>query len=144
MIRKQTDMKRKVAASSAVLAVMALLAAPVPAHHSFAMFDFNNTVTFKATVKEFRWTNPHVVLLVEGSPTAGAAPEVWSMELTSPGNLTRIGWTRRSFKPGDRIELEFNPLRDGKHGGAFKKATFLEGGQVLTSNLREAEKPGLK
>jgi hypothetical protein len=113
------------------------------AHHSFAMFDFSNTQTIKATVKEFRWTNPHVLLLVEAAPKPGAAPEVWSMELTSPGNLTRVGWSRLSFKPGDRIELEFNPLRDGKHGGAFRKATLLDTGQVLTSNLRAAEKPGL-
>src|SRR5262249_54633095 len=129
------------------LAAMALAVAlemPAHAHHSFAMFDFNNTVTFKATVKEFRWTNPHVVLLVEGSPQPGTPPEVWSMELTSPGNLTRVGWTRRSFNPGDHIELKFNPLRDGKHGGAFKEARILATGQVLTSNLREAEKPGLK
>jgi hypothetical protein len=122
----------------------AVLAIPAYAHHSFAMFDFNNTVTFKGTVKEFRWTNPHVVLLVEGSAKPGMAAEVWSMELTSPGNLTRGGWSRHSFKPGDRIELEFNPLRDGKHGGAFRKATLLETGQVLSSNLRDAEKPGLK
>jgi Family of unknown function (DUF6152) len=125
----------------------AVLVMPAYAHHSFAMFDFNKTVTFKATVKEFRWTNPHVVLLVEGSPTAGTPPEVWSMELTSPGNLTRMGWSRRSFKPGDAIELQFNPLRDGKHGGAFKEAKLLETGQVLTSSVRDfqnAEKPGLQ
>jgi Family of unknown function (DUF6152) len=122
----------------------AALEMPAHGHHSFAMFDFNNTLTMKATVKEFRWTNPHVVLLVQGSPKSGAAAEVWSMELTSPGNLTRVGWTRHSFKPGDQIELTFNPLRDGKHGGAFKEAKLLASGQVLTSNLREAEKPGLK
>lgn len=130
--------------SAAVLVLAGVLAMPVGAHHSFAMFDFNNTVTCKATVKEFRWTNPHVVLLVEGPVRPGAAPELWSMELTSPGNLTRMGWSRRSFKPGDRIELQFNPLRDGKHGGAFKTATLLDTGQVLSSNLRDAEKPGLK
>jgi hypothetical protein len=126
-----------------VLVVTAALAVPAYGHHSFAMFDFNNTVRFNATVKEFGWTNPHVVLLVEGSPKAGAPAEVWSMELTSPGNLTRMGWSRKSFEPGDHIELEFNPLRDGKHGGAFKDAK-LESGQVLTSSVRDAEKPGLK
>ena len=125
-------------------ALMVIGATPAGAHHSFAMFDFNNTMTFKATVKEFRWTNPHVVLLVEGSAKPGDAPEIWSMELTSPGNLTRMGWSRHSFNPGDKIELEFNPLRDGKHGGAFKKGTVLATGQVWTSNLRDAEKPGLK
>lgn len=119
-------------------------ALPAVAHHSFAMFDFANTVKTQGTVKEFRWTNPHVILLVASAPKTGGAEELWSMELTSPGNLTRLGWSRKSFAPGDRIDLEFNPLRDGKHGGAFKKATILATGQVLTSNLREAEKPDLK
>ena len=120
------------------------VALPVLAHHSFAMFDFSKTMTVKGTVTEFRWTNPHVALLVQLDPQSGAAPEVWSMELTSPGNLTRGGWTRHSFKPGDRIELVFNPLRDGKHGGAFDKATLLETGQVISSDLRAAEKPGIE
>jgi len=135
-------MKSKSLHSMLVLA--AALVVPAYAHHSFAMFDFNNTVTLDATVTEFRWTNPHVVLLVEGSPKPGAPLEVWSMELTSPGNLTRMGWSRKSFKPGDHIELQFNPLRDGKHGGAFKEAKLLATGQVLTSSVRDAEKPGLK
>ena len=136
-------MKTRLFQSTATLAVL-LIALPVTAHHSFAMFDFSKTLTVKATVKEFRWTNPHVALLVEFSPQPGAPPEVWSMELTSPGNLTRGGWTRHSFKPGDRVELVFNPLRDGKHGGAFDQATFLDTGQVISTDLRAAEKPGLQ
>ena len=134
--------KHLVAAIGASL--LALAAAPGWAHHSFAMFDFSNTVTIKGTVKEFRWSNPHVIMLVAPTPKAGEPEEVWSMELTSPGNLTRAGWTRHSFKAGDRIELEFNPLRDGKHGGAYKKGTVLDTGEVFTTNLREAEKPGIQ
>jgi len=131
-------MKLKVLLMASVLGMA--LQAPVDAHHSFAMFDFNTITTFKAaTVKEFRWTNPHVVLLVEGSAKPGAPAEVWSMELTSPGNLTRMGWSRHSFTPGDKIDLQFNPLRDGKHGGAFKQAK-LASGQVLTSSVRDYEK----
>ena len=126
-----------------VLAALAV-ALPVAAHHSFAMFDFSKTMTVKGTVTEFRWTNPHVALLVKLDPQPGASPDVWSMELTSPGNLTRGGWTRHSFKPGDRIELVFNPLRDGRHGGAFDKATILATGQVISSDLRASEKPGLQ
>jgi len=129
-----------------LIAMMLSVAADMPAHahHSFAMFDFNNTRTLTATVKEFRWTNPHVVLVVEASPQPGAPVEAWSMELTSPGNLTRGGWTRHAFKPGDRIELQFNPLRDGQHGGAFREAKILATGQVFSSNLRASEKPGLQ
>jgi len=131
-------------ALAAALGVGALtLAATVQAHHSFAMFDFSKTVTVKGSVKEFRWTNPHVVLIVTAASQGADPGQDWTLELTSPGNLTRIGWTRHSFSSGDRVEVQFNPLRDGKHGGAFAQATLPDTGKVLTSNLREAEKPGL-
>ncbi|MBS0365949.1 MAG: hypothetical protein JSR67_09025 [Proteobacteria bacterium] len=121
------------------------VALPAAAHHSFAMFDFNKTISCPATVTEFRWTNPHVTLLVQAAVKPGEAAQVWSLELTSPGNLTRIGWTHSSFKPGDRIELQFNPLRDGRHGGAFKQAKIVATGQVFTSSVRDAnETPNLK
>ena len=111
------------------------------AHHSFAMFDFSKTLTLKGTVKELQWTNPHVLLWVETTPAAGGAPEVWSAELTSPGNLTRNGWTKRTLKPGDKVEVDISPLRDGGHGGGFKKALVVATGQILTSDLRNQGKP---
>jgi hypothetical protein len=123
-----------IALVSTAMAVML----PAVAHHSFAMFDFEKTISCPATVKEFRWTNPHVTLLIDASPNPGDPVETWSLELTSPGNLTRLGWTHSSFKPGDRIDIKFNPLRDGKHGGAFRQAKIQATGQVLTSSVRDA------
>lgn len=114
------------------------------AHHSFAMFDFTRLQTERATVQAFRWTNPHVVLLIKSAAKPGQPEKLWSLELTSPGNLTRTGWTRKSLKPGDVIDIEFHPLRDGKQGGAFKKATIQGTGAVLESNIRAQEKPGLE
>ena len=121
-----------IAATLAALAV----AAPALAHHSFAMFDFNRTVTLKGVVKELQWTNPHVVLWVETTPGAGAMPEVWSAELTSPGNLTRNGWSKRTLKPGDKVSVDISPLRDGGKGGGFRRAVLVDTGQVFTSDLR--------
>src|ERR1700722_2759352 len=132
--------KLRLTAAAGIMISILTGVAPASAHHSFAMFGFSNTVTLTGTVKEFRWSNPHVILLVTAAPKAGEPEQDWTMELTSPGNLTRVGWSRHSLSPGDRIELSFNPLRDGKHGGAFDKATLLDTGQVLTSNLQEAEK----
>jgi hypothetical protein len=117
---------------------------PARAHHSFAMFDFSKSMTLQGVVKEFRWTNPHVVLIVTAPPSASEPQQDWTMELTSPGNLTRLGWSRHSFAPGDRVEVTFNPLRDGNHGGAFDQGKVLDTGQVWSTNLRDAEKPGLK
>ena len=138
----------KISPRAAVAATLLTGALGIPAanaHHSFAMFDVKSTISCPAIVKELRWTNPHVILLIEASTKAGDPPNVWSLELTSPGNLTRLGWTHSSFKPGDRIEVKFNPLRDGKRGGAFKEAKNDATGEVLTSSVREAnDAPDLK
>ena len=114
------------------------------AHHSFAMFDFSKRVSIHGTVKEFQWTNPHVVLWVNLPEKPGEAAATWSLELTSPGNLTRTGWTRHAFAAGDEVIVELNPLRNGNHGGALVKATQVKSGTVFTTNLRDMERPGLK
>jgi Family of unknown function (DUF6152) len=114
------------------------------AHHSFSMFDFSKVVTLRGSVKEFHWANPHVFLWVNAEAPGQSEPQVWYAEMTSPGNLTRVGWNKRAFQPGDRVEVEIYPLRDGKSGGAFKKGTLTATGKVWTSDLRQQEKPGLE
>jgi hypothetical protein len=131
-------MNRFVAAATGALL---LAATPVLAHHSFAMFDQTKLLAFKGVVKDFQWTNPHAVVWVVGAPKAGASPDTWTIELTSPGNLTRMGWTRKSLKIGDRVEVEIHPLRDGQHGGSLSKVTVSDTGQVLNSSLAPL-KPG--
>jgi Family of unknown function (DUF6152) len=124
----------------------ALMAAALPAsaHHSFAMFDFAKVVTISGTVKEFQWTNPHVVLWVNVEGKDPKNPDVWWLEMTSPGNLTRTGWNRKALNAGDKVVVDLNPLRDGKLGGALIKVNDTTTGQVFATNLRDMEKPGLK
>lgn len=131
-------MYRKSALALTAAATLALVGT-ASAHHSFAMFDPAKVVTLQGKVKEFRWVNPHVSLFVDVAGPAGQAG-VWSVELTSPGNLTRLGWSRQSLKTGDRVAIEINPLRDGQHGGGFRKATLLDTGQVLQASLINIEK----
>ena len=67
------------------------------------------------------------------------------MEMTSPGNLVRDGWTRNAVKAGDKVSVSFSPLRDpskGK-GGALKKLVLSDTGQVFTANIRAAERPNI-
>ena len=105
------------------------------AHHSFAMYDSTKLVTVDGSVTNFQWTNPHVLLWVTGTTAAGEPATLWTIELpTSPGNLGRMGWSKHSLKAGDHVVVELNPLRDGKHGGSFKKATLADTGKVLLAN----------
>ena len=134
-------MIRKYLTLAGSLTMAALLAVPAQAHHSFAMFDQGQVTSFKGTIKEFQWSNPHAVVWVVNEAKPSATADVWTIELTSPGNLTRMGWTRHALSVGDKVNVEINPLRDGQHGGSLKKITVLATGQVLTSSLIIPGKP---
>jgi hydrogenase maturation factor len=138
---KHLDLKLCLAAVLA--AAMLGGAQPAAAHHSFAMFEPTKTLTFKATVKTFQWTNPHVIIWLVVQPAEGGAAQEWSIETTSPGVLTRNGWTRQSLKAGDRVSVVFSPLRDGSHGGGLNSVTLLDTGQTLVPSFGK-EQPGLK
>lgn len=126
-----------------ILAAAMGAALPAAAHHSFAMYEPTKTLTFKGTVKSFQWTNPHVVLWILVQPEGGGAAQEWSLETTSPGVLTRNGWTRQSLKAGDRVSVTLSPLRDGSRGGSLNSVTLLDTGQTLIPKFGK-EEPGLK
>ena len=124
---------RKAAVSCAFAAFLLTVGAPASAHHSFAMYDQTKLVTLNGTVKDFQWTNPHSVIWVICGGVGGRSEDLWTVELpTSPGNLSRLGWSKHSLKPGDKVAVDINPLRDGRHGGSLKKVTLVATGEVLT------------
>jgi hypothetical protein len=136
-MRTSPNLQRSLAAALATALTMA--ASPGAAHHSFAMYDQTRQVTLAGTVKTFEWSNPHSVIWVIRGGMGGQAEELWTVELpTSPGNLSRLGWTRHSLNPGDKVAVDVNPLRDGRHGGSLKKVTLVATGQVLTVGLPSA------
>ena len=118
--------------------LLAVPLAPALAHHSFAMFDQKKIVTLKGSVAQFQWTNPHA--FIELDVTSGGKVQHWSIELNSPNNLKRQGWVRTSLKPGDKVTVRLNPLRDGKPGGLFLDVV-LPSGKVLDSGLPKDGKP---
>jgi hypothetical protein len=142
-------MKRAAPTHASIVIFIAALGATLctapcaSAHHSFAMYEPTKTLTFKGTVKNFQWTNPHVVLSILVQPDDGSPAQDWALETTSPGVLTRAGWTRQSIKPGDKVSVTLSPLRDGSHGGSLNSVTLLATGQTLIPKFGE-EKPGLK
>lgn len=132
--------------TAALVFTLSLVATCLPgrtsAHHSFAMFDSSKTISIEGTVKDFAWKNPHVIIWV-ATPAKDGKPEgLWSVETTSPGNLTRAGWSRRTFNPGDRVKLDIRPLRNGETGGQFVRATLTDTGKVVEAgSQKEYAKP---
>jgi hypothetical protein len=99
-----------------VAALAGGLAVPAAAHHSAAMFDKEKVLKVAGKVKRCSGP-PHVAIYVEEAAASGAEPLLWLCELTSPGNLARLGWSKSSIKAGDKVTIEFNPLLNGKLGG---------------------------
>jgi hypothetical protein len=86
------------------------------AHHSFSMFDFDRPTELEGTVQEFRYTNPHTMLLLRVKGKDGAT---WNLEGMGPSSLERDGWTSRTLRPGDHIRVTTWPLRSGGTGGVW-------------------------
>jgi hypothetical protein len=111
-------------ASAGALAV--LLPAATSAHHSTAMFDWGKSIDLKgATVERWDWTNPHTFLYV--TVNSAGKEEHWAFEGMSPNHLGRIGWSKRTLKAGDKIDLSYYPLKDGRKGGFNVTVTFADG-----------------
>ncbi len=134
---------RKTVVCSALLG-LAAAAYPVSAHHSTTMFDRDKLIPLTGVVKELHWTNPHVAIYVENSvKQPNADTGLWLIELTSPGNLIRSGWSRGTIKPGDKVVVNVHPLRDGSKGAALQKITLTDTGQSFTYSIRDSDRPNI-
>lgn len=110
-----------------VLAVILLsTAAPVMAHHSYAMFDLNTRATISGSVAKVEWSNPHVFVWVY-VPNAKGAHDLYGIEAGAVSLLTRYGWTKNTVKAGEQVTVEYFPLKDKRPGGAFIKLTHADG-----------------
>jgi hypothetical protein len=114
-------MSRLLAASLSV-GLLAYAGGPAFAHHSTAIYEFTPT-TITGTVLQFRYINPHSILVLRQSSGTGRAT-VWRLEGNPPAALVRDGFTRDSLRPGDRIMVQILRLRSGKAGGYWKPRTI--------------------
>jgi hypothetical protein len=101
---------------------------PAVAHHSYAVFDLKKRLTVAGTVAKFEWTNPHSYVWVY-VPKPGSPKEydLYAFENGSPTMMTRLGWTKSVLKAGDRVVIDYSPLKDGRHGGHLARVTFADG-----------------
>jgi len=127
----------KVGVSSIAALLLCAVSGSALAHHSFAMFDPEKLITQTGTVKEFEWTNPHVWLHIM-APDATGKPVEWSFEMQAVAAAMTGGWRANSVRPGDKVSVEFHPLKDGSRGGELVAATLPDGQRLGSSANRPA------
>ncbi len=120
-------------ALTALIATVGILAgsAPAIAHHGAATFDTGKELVMEGTVTEWVWSNPHCFLKFEVKEKDGAV-RGWTVETSNPPDMVNRGWTRRSFKAGDRVSVTVEPVKSGNPVGRLLQATFADG-RILSS-----------
>ena len=117
----------KLAACSLLAA--SFVASPATAHHGGGTFDPNKCYTFKGTMRQIAWSNPHSWIYVEVEK--GSAKELWGFELGTIGGLSRLGFRPSDFARGTPVTVKANVNRTvGKRTGTSNQ-TVLNGNRVV-------------
>jgi hypothetical protein len=121
--------------------VACLIASPAAfAHHSFAMFDMDTNITFRGTVLDYRWANPHVHVTLRVDPGPDVDPaSVGTWDLEAAGStviMARQGWNRTTLKAGDQITVVVHPMKDGGKGASLFYMVRPDGTRMYTDIAR--------
>lgn len=111
-----------------VLASLFLAGVAVEAHHSVLGFDGTRPVTLRGVVADVVWSNPHTYISVD--VVDGAERGRWLIESESPVVLQRLGWTKATVQPGDRIVSVGGPSRQGERIIRCQSVTTTKGVQL--------------
>lgn len=107
---------------------LATLSLAAFAHHSAVMFDFQNTVVVEGKVKEVRFANPHMKLVLEVTDNKGTRDI--EFEGHSRNNMARQGLTPNLFTVDDDIAIRIAPMRNGEDGGYVTAVRGPDGTEV--------------
>ena len=120
---------RAVCAGIFILAVMAI---PVRAHHSFAA-EYDSSKPFKLTgaVTKVEWTNPHVYFYIDVRDEKTGKVTNWALEMGAPAVIQRSGWKRTSMKIGDLVIVEGFQAKSARPHGNARTVTLAATGQRL-------------
>ena len=104
----------KIRLFACAFAVASMIAVPrvAQAHHGWAEFDENSSVTFDGVVADFHFTNPHCVVDFRVTDDKGQVHK-WQGEFASPPELAHKGWTAATLQVGDKITISGHPAKGG-------------------------------
>lgn len=124
---------------ASILLAAFLVAVPLLAHHSFAMFEMDRDVSYTGTITEVKWQNPHTHFMLRVDPGPGIPPGdvgMWDVEGAAIAIMSRQGWSRTTLKPGDKVTLVGHPLRSGEKGMSLFYLVKPDGSHLYTDIAR--------
>ncbi len=94
-----------------------------------SMYDREHDTSFKATISEFSWANPHTQIIFTADDGRGNLVK-WVAEGPGPNRLASHGWSKDTLKPGDQVTIVGNCNKDGSPTMGFRKVIFANGQEL--------------
>jgi hypothetical protein len=109
-----------------------ILAMPIRAHHSFAMYDTRETKVFTGVVTRVDPSVNHLQIFfapmneerTNVERDSAGEPIVWSVEMGGSGQMARQGVTVNTYARGTVFSVALHPLRNGEPAGARVGSMF--------------------
>ena len=117
---------KMITALALTLTLIVMFGSLAAAHHSIAGFDNKKEVSIRGTVVEFRWRNPHILILWETKDASGNTVQ-WSGEMASPTTMMQLGMNRNSLQQGDEAVFSFHPSLTGNPIALVTKIVRADG-----------------
>ena len=127
-----------------VAAAVVGLVTPVQAHHSFAIFDSEQTKVFTGVVTRVNPDANHLQIFfapmnaerknVERGPDG--KPVIWAVEMEGSAQAATMGISVNSFPPGTVFSVALHPLRSGEPAGSRRDT-----GAITSARRRRRRRP---
>jgi hypothetical protein len=124
--RKVLETQMRKVLGTALIAAAVVVAVPVEAHHSFAVYNAEKTVVFTGVVTRVNPDANHLQIFfapmnaerknVERGPDG--KPIIWAVEMEGSAQAATEGISVSTFQPGTIFSVGLHPLRSGEPAGA--------------------------
>ena len=108
------------------VAVGMFMSAALSAHHGGAAYDNGKVVMLKGAVVQWVYSNPHCLLTVDVKGEDGASVR-WIAETQAPNVVYPAGYHKDSFKVGDEVTVNVEPVKNGHPLGRIREVILADG-----------------
>jgi hypothetical protein len=109
------------------------------------VYDAKKTIVVEGVVTQFRFVNPHAMMLMDVTDKKTGKVVKWNVEFAGRLNLEEAGWSSTTIKPGERVTVTGNPAWKSDQRMAFVNlvradGTKLEPGRAQRLSAIEEER----
>ena len=104
---------------------------------SSAIYDTEREVRFEGAVTRIDWATPNVFVFVDVRDAAGTVVN-WAVQVASPADLERGGWTRGALRIGDVVAITAQPARGLQRQGLGRLVVLKASAKQLFGKDRDS------